>query len=191
MKIAILDFESRFTEDVENAFDKLNVEKHLFRHDVTVKEIEDYDALVFTGSKDTVYKQGRLPDKDMINCNKPILGICYGHQLVHYLLGGEVRRSKTPEHNIVEIEVEQDSKLFKSLPRIQKVEMHHDDEVVKLADGFRCIASESNCIYGASENVDKKIYTVQFHPEAEGNDYGLEIFNNFVEIVKENNSIKI
>ena len=185
MKIAIIDFVSMFSDDVGEAFKKLDIEHHYFKHDVDVKEIMDYDALVFTGSLDTVYDGGRLPNIELLECNKPIFGICYGHQLVHYLLGGEVRRSKTPEHEVVDIEVEE-SRLFKSLPRTQKVEMHHNDEVVKLADGFRCIASENTCLIGASENVDRKIYTVQFHPEAKGNDFGLEIFANFIEIVRDN-----
>ena len=183
MKIAVIDFESRFTKNILDKLDSINVDHYLFRHDVNIKELENFDALIFTGSYDTVYDGGRLIDPAVFEINKPIFGICYGHQLVHYLLGGKVDRAKTAELEPVEINME-DSLLFKGLPRIQKVEMHHYDEVVELAPGFRCIASENNCRFGASENKEKKIYTVQFHPEADNNDYGKEIFENFIDIVK-------
>ena len=182
-RIAIIDFKSSFSKDVGNMFEKLNVEHRFFDHDAKLKDIKDYDGLVFTGSSDTVYEGGKLPEMEVFECGKPILGICYGHQLIHYLLSGEVRRSDTPEKGIVEIETK-DSLLFKDLPAIQKVEMHHDDEVVKMAPGFICTASEKDCLISASENVEKKMYSVQFHPEAEGNDYGKEIFSNFVRIVE-------
>ena len=184
MKIAVLDFESRFTKDILDNLDKINVEHYLFRHDIKAHDIEEYDAIIFTGSYDTVYEGGRLPDPSIMESNKPILGICYGHQLVHYLLGGEVRRALHPQHEIIEVDV-YESKLFDNFPSKMKVEMHHDDEVVKMAEGFRCTATNENCKYCASENIDRKIYTVQFHPEAKGNDLGVEVFENFIKILKE------
>ena len=183
MKIAVIDFESRYTKDVLDNLTQLNVEHCLFKYDVEAQDVEEYDAFIFTGSYDTVYAGGRLPHPSIMKCNKPILGICYGHQIMHYLLGGQVRKSNTPEHDFVDVNVE-DSLLFKNLPKTQKVKMAHNDEVSELAPGFKCIASEDNCRYAASENVEKKIYTVQFHPEAKGNDYGKEIFMNFLDIVK-------
>lgn len=187
MKIAVIDFISKYSDKVDEAFEKLGVEHRFFVHDVKPEEIQDYDGIVFTGSPDTVYDGGKMPDPGILECHKPIFGICYGHQLVHYLLGGEVKRSLTPEKGSIEIQTES-SELFKDLPRIQKVLMNHNDEVTRMADGFRCIATEDDCLIAASENVERKIYTVQFHPEAEGNDHGLEIFSNFVRIVENENN---
>lgn len=184
VKIAIVDFVSKYSDQVGKAFEDLGVEYRFFAYDVKIQDVEEYDGLVFTGSPDTVYEGGKLPDPSLLECGKPIFGICYGHQLFHHLLGGEVKRSKTPEEAIVTIEV-RDCELFRGLPRIQKVVMNHNDEVVTMADGFTCTASEDNCLIAASEDPERKMYSVQFHPEAEGNDCGIEIFRNFVRILED------
>ena len=185
MKIAVIDFESRFTKDILDKLEQIGVDHYLFRYDVKAEDIKDYDALIFTGSYDTVYDGGRLPDPSIMESNKPILGICYGHQLVHYLLGGQVKRALHPEIEVVEIEILK-SELFDNFPSKTKVVMHHYDEVTKMAEGFKCIATGKNCKYCASENIERKIYTVQFHPEAKGNDLGIEVFENFITILKKN-----
>ena len=182
MKIAVIDFVSSLSDHVFDMLNRIGMDYVVFDHTVTLKDLEGFDALIFTGSHDTVYDGGRQIDPAVLELGLPILGICYGHQLVHYLLGGEVRQSPTPEYDPVLLRVT-DSPLFKGLPREQMVAMHHGDEVVKMAEGFEKIGETDGCFYAASQNLEKKIFTLQFHPEAEGNDYGREIFENYFDLI--------
>ena len=183
MKIAVIDFKSVLSNDVFNTLKDINVCFDIFDNDLDISLLKDYDGIIFTGSHDHVYETGsRSININIFELNKPILGVCYGHQLVHHLLGGEVRKANQAEIGSILIETK-DSKLFKDLPTSHHVYMYHYDEVVKLAPNFKCIAKTDLCEYAASENVDKKIYTIQFHPEAKENDFGKEVYMNFIDIV--------
>ena len=183
MKIAIIDFRSLFTNRIGEALERVGAEYAYFPHDTKSDALEEYDGMIFTGSYDTVFEGGKQADGSLFTCGKPILGICYGHQLVHYMLKGEVVRSKTPEDEPVRIDTKE-SPLFEGLPASHIVSMHHNDEVVRLAEGFEKIAESERCFYAASQNIEKKIYTVQFHPEDKGNEYGDEIFRNYLRIIE-------
>lgn len=186
MKIAVIDFVSKLSNDVFETLKRINVEFDVFDCDVNIDELRNYNGIIFTGSHDHVYEKGsRSIDIKLFDLNIPIFGVCYGHQLIHHLLGGEVKKAKEDEIGTVLIHTEK-SRLFKDLPETQNVYMYHSDEVNKLAPGFINLAYSEKCKYAASENKDKKIYTVQFHPEAKGNDYGDEIYINFIDIVKKN-----
>ena len=179
--IAIIDFVSDFSRLVEQAVIKVGGTYTTFSNTVEMDELKKYDGIIFTGSSDTVYDGGKKIDKKVFELNKPILGICYGHQLVHYLLGGEVRRSLTPEHGNFLFHGKE-SKLFKGLKDTHQVHMSHNDEVVKMAPGFENIGYSRTCAIAATQNEEKKIYTLQFHPESYGNECGIEIYRNFLEI---------
>ncbi|MBQ6479236.1 MAG: gamma-glutamyl-gamma-aminobutyrate hydrolase family protein [Erysipelotrichaceae bacterium] len=183
MKIAIIDFRSTFTNKIGEALERVGAEYSYFPYNTPAEEIVGCDGIIFTGSYDTVYDGGKLAERSVLECGLPILGICYGHQLVHYMLGGKVTRAKTPEHEPVRIDTVS-SPLFEGLPASHIVSMHHNDEVVTLAEGFKKIAESENCFYAASQNIEKKIYTVQFHPEDVGNEYGDEIFRNYLRIIE-------
>ena len=185
MRIGIIDLKSILSDKVFLAVEKTGADYQIFEHDVKKEDLKDIDGLVLTGSHDTVFDGGRLIDKEILLMGKPVLGVCYGHQLVQYLLGGKVVRSKTPEIKKSVMVRTTSSKLFKDLPKEHKVFMYHSDEVIKMATGFEKIAETDDCFYAGSQNEDLKIYTVQFHPEAEGNDYGDEIYRNFIDIVRE------
>jgi len=184
VKIGIIDFVSTFSKHVEEAVTKAGAQYDVFEHDADIETLKNYDGFIFTGSPDTVYECGKQADPRIFDLNKPILGICYGHQLIHYMLGGEVRRSNTPEQGNFYFTESRPSALFKDLPKIQQVHMSHFDEVTKMAEGFENLGSTRRCMIGATQNVKRKLYTVQFHPEAQGNDYGIEIYKNFMEIVE-------
>ena len=191
MKIAIIDLESRLSDSVFAAVERTGVDYDVFQYDVKPDELHDYDGIVLTGSHDTVFDGGRLIDRKILEMSKPVLGICYGHQLVHYLYGGEVVRSETPEVDVSVLFKQEKSELFKGLPDTHMVYMYHYDEVVRMAEGFVKMGETDNSFYAASQNTDKKIYTIQFHPEADGNDFGDEIYKNFIDIVckDKNNTI--
>ncbi|MBR3250888.1 MAG: gamma-glutamyl-gamma-aminobutyrate hydrolase family protein [Erysipelotrichaceae bacterium] len=184
VKIGIIDFVSTFSKNVEETLTKVGAQFDVFKNDADIEVLKDYDGFIFTGSPDTVYEGGKQADPRIFELNKPILGICYGHQLIHYMLGGEVKRSDTPEHGNFIFKESRPSALFKDLPKNHQVHMSHYDEVTKMAEGFENLGSTRTCQIGATQNVKRKLYTVQFHPEAQGNDCGIDIYRNFMEIVE-------
>lgn len=184
IKIGIIDFVSPYSKYVFEIVDKIEVQYDILEANVDIDKLNDYDGFIFTGSTDTVYDGGKKIDTKIFELNKPILGICYGHQLIHHLLKGEVRRSLTPEHGNYYFREEKDSPLFKGLPKIHQVHMSHNDEVTRMAEGFENLGATRTCRIAATQNKEKKLYTLQFHPETFGNDYGLQIYKNFMEIVE-------
>lgn len=184
MKIAIIDFKSLFSEDVYNAVRNTGVDYSIFDCNVTVEDLKDYDGMVFTGSPKAVYEDGDHISMDVLNMGLPILGICYGHQLVHYMFGGEVRKADKSEHGKIMLRQTRESELFYNMPETHGVRMSHNDEVVRLASGFEKICETDDCVYAGSQNTEKHIYTLQYHPEAKENDYGQEIYDNFIRIAR-------
>ena len=184
MKIAIIDFKSSLTEKVCESVERTGTDYVLFDHDVPASKLKDFDGIILTGSPDTSWDGGRRPDIKVYDLGKPILGICYGHQITNLLLGGKTALSPTPEHESVVCRMK-DSPLFEGLPLVQKVRMSHNDEVIKMAPGFEKSAETDRCFIAGCQDRDRKIFTIQFHPEAEGNDYGDEIYMNFMKIVRE------
>ena len=140
----------------------------------------DVKGIVFSGGPNSVY------DPDAPKCDPaiytsgiPILGICYGMQMTHHMLGGSVKSAEKREYGRAEIEC-RSSVLFDRLPMQQVVWMSHGDQVASLAPGFKTIASSATCLNAASADESRHIYTLQFHPEVRNSQYGLEILRNFV-----------
>src|SRR5205823_14969327 len=109
----------------------------------------------------------------------PVLGICYGLQFMAHALGGKVRAAKHREYGHAQVEIIEDSELFCGLPRSLEVWMSHGDEALELPSGFKLIAKSSSAVAGI-ENAEKKLYSVQFHPEVRHTKLGTEILRNFV-----------
>lgn len=186
-KLLLIDFESRFTNDIKNILEKLNIEYQAVKHDYDFSKMdEDVKGIILTGSHDAVYNGGRRCDGRFLRAGIPVLGICYGHQFANDEFKGEVVLSKTPENDKQAIvTIDADNPLFAGMNKIQKVSMFHSDEVVKLGEGFVCLAHDEDCRYAASYNEQYQIYTVQYHPECNKYaDYSEEYFSNFAKICK-------
>ena len=183
-KIIVLDFGSQYNELIARRIREFGVYSELLPGDTSlekIKELEDIKGIIFSGGPNSVYDiNAPKCDETILDSNIPILGICYGMQLIHYMLNGEVKASDTREYGRAEINTYETSRLFNDLPTKQIVWMSHGDKVSKLADGFIKLASSDTCEYAASGNIDKKIYTLQFHPEVRNSEYGLDILRNFV-----------
>jgi len=162
------------------------------------------NGIILSGGPASVYgKNSPTVDKKIFDLNIPILGICYGQQLLVHLLGGRVTAGKIKEYGPAFVSTklkersrtssrygEAKSALFVNTPDNFNVWMSHGDEVVKLPAGFRYIASTEN-IKGASIGDEKRnIYGVQFHPEVQHTNYGIEILKNFLNICQENPEIR-
>ncbi|MBR4162938.1 MAG: glutamine-hydrolyzing GMP synthase [Solobacterium sp.] len=191
-KIIVLDFGSQYNQLIARRIREFGVYSELLPGDTTLKEIlamQDVKGIIFSGGPNSVYDEDAPKcDPEIFNSGLPILGICYGMQMTHFMNDGTVSASDKKEYGRAEIEI-QTSPLFLGLPKKQIVWMSHGDQVSKLAPGFEAIAKSDTCPFAASQNREKKIYTVQFHPEVRNSEHGLEMLKNFVfEICKAQNN---
>ena len=182
-KIIVLDFGSQYNQLIARRIREFGVYSELHSGDMKLSDITamgDVKGIVFSGGPNSVY------DPDAPKCDPaiytsgiPILGICYGMQMTHHMLGGSVKSAEKREYGRAEIEC-RSSVLFDRLPMRQVVWMSHGDQVASLAPGFKTIASSATCLNAASADESRHIYTLQFHPEVRNSQYGLEILRNFV-----------
>ena len=182
-KIIVLDFGSQYNQLIARRIREFGVYSELHPGDIKISDITamgDVKGIVFSGGPNSVYDPNAPKcDPDIYKAGIPILGICYGMQMIHHMLGGSVKSAEKREYGRAEIEC-QSSVLFDRLPMQQIVWMSHGDQVASLAEGFKTIASSSTCLNAASADEARKIYTLQFHPEVRNSEHGLEILRNFV-----------
>lgn len=190
-KIIVLDFGSQYNQLIARRIREFGVYSELHPHTLSLDEInafQDVKGIIFSGGPNSVYAEDAFKcDPAIFTSGIPILGICYGMQMTHYMNGGHVKPCVNKEYGKTEIEIKSDSLLFKGLPKKQVVWMSHGDQVDTLANGFHVDASSGTCPYASTSNTDKQIYTLQFHPEVRNSEYGNDILKNFVfEICKAN-----
>ncbi len=182
-KIIVLDFGSQYNQLIARRIREFGVYSELHPGDTKLDDIlamGDVKGIIFSGGPNSVYEESSPKcDPAVLTSGLPILGICYGMQMTHYMLGGQVRASAKKEYGRAEITV-QNSVLFDGLPEKQVVWMSHGDQVAVPAEGFRGIASSDTCPFAASADEERKIYTLQFHPEVRNSEYGLDMLRNFV-----------
>ncbi|RRC92658.1 glutamine-hydrolyzing GMP synthase [Erysipelotrichaceae bacterium OH741_COT-311] len=183
-KIIVLDFGSQYNQLIARRIRDFGVYSELHPNTITLEEIlsmKDVKGIIFSGGPNSVYEEHSPKcDPKIYTAGIPILGICYGMQMTHFEHGGKVQACHKKEYGYTEIEVESDSLLFKGLPKKHVVWMSHGDQVSQLADGYVADAKSSTCQFASSHNPEKKIYTVQFHPEVRHSEFGLELLKNFV-----------
>jgi len=183
-KIIVLDFGSQYNQLIARRIREFGVYSELHPGDMKLADIlamGDVRGIIFSGGPNSVYDAGAPKcDPAIFTSGLPILGICYGMQMTHYMLGGQVKASAKKEYGRAEIKVTSDSPLFEGLPREQVVWMSHGDQVSALASGFHGIASSDTCPFAASADDERRIYTLQFHPEVRNTEHGLEMLRNFV-----------
>ncbi len=182
-KIIVLDFGSQYNQLIARRIREFGVYSELHSGDMKLSDITamgDVKGIVFSGGPNSVYDPNAPKcDPAIYTSGIPILGICYGMQMTHHMLGGSVKSAEKREYGRAEIEC-QNSVLFDRLPMQQVVWMSHGDQVASLAPGFKTIASSATCLNAASADESRHIYTLQFHPEVRNSQYGLEILRNFV-----------
>ena len=191
-KIIVLDFGSQYNQLIARRIREFGVYSELHPHTMTLEEIlalKDVRGIIFSGGPNSVYDEEAFKcDPAIFESGIPILGICYGMQMTHFMNGGSVKACEAKEYGRTEITVKTDSPIFKGLPEKQIVWMSHGDQVDTLADGFVKDAYSDTCTFAATSNIEKNIYTLQFHPEVRHSEYGNEILKNFVfEVCKAKN----
>lgn len=182
-KITILDFGGQYAHLIGTRLRKLGTFSEIKDTDTPSSELKNSNGIILSGGPQSVYDQNSpTVDPKIFELGIPILGICYGHQLMSHLLGGKVEAGKVKEYGLAKIKKNQDSPLFTNIDFPTVVWMSHGDEVVKYADGFELIASSQDCEHAAIANETKKFYGVQFHPEVTHSSQGMRMLSNFLEI---------
>ena len=183
-KIYVLDFGSQYNQLIARRIREFGVYSELLPNYTPLEKIlssKDVKGIVLSGGPNSVYDPASLKlDPKILESGIPVLGICYGMQLIHHMLGGKVESADSREYGRADITVHDDCSLFEGTPHAQTVWMSHGDQVTKLADGFTCLASSDTCANAASYDPMRRIYTVQFHPEVRHSVYGNDILKNFV-----------
>ena len=188
-KILIIDFGSQFTQLIARRIRELGVFSEIVSHKkISVKDInKTVKGIILSGGPLNVYQINQYSfDKKILNLEIPILGICFGHQVLSKLNGGRVKQSKHREFGLANIYKKNDSLLTNNFfikQKFKKVWMSHADQVSKLPKNFKVIASSSNSKFAIVENKIKNFYGVQFHPEVTHTDNGKKIISNFIFLI--------
>jgi len=181
-QILILDFGSQYTQLIARRLRNLKIYCEILPYSIPFSEIEkrNVKGIIFSGGPQSVYSSNAYKLNFPINKIKvPILGICYGMQLISREYGGEIRKAKTREYGLTKIKIIGKSFLFENIPQKINVWMSHSDEVKKVPGTFLVKAITENGLIAAMENKSKNIYALQFHPEVYHSEYGIKILKNF------------
>ncbi|MBC1493378.1 glutamine-hydrolyzing GMP synthase [Listeria booriae] len=181
-KIIVLDFGSQYNQLITRRIREFGVYSELHPHTITVEEMKALKptGIIFSGGPNSVYDEGAFRcDEDLFEMGIPILGICYGMQLMTNHFAGKVEPAKDREYGKASINVEKPSRLFAGLPTDQIVWMSHGDLVVAEPEGFEVTATSTSCPIAAITNENRKMYGVQFHPEVRHSVHGNELLKNF------------
>ncbi len=181
--IVILDFGSQYNQLIARRVREMGVYAEVvpFHEDIDKILERKPKGIILSGGPASVYAKGAPTlNKRIFDANIPILGLCYGMQLITHLHGGEVERADKQEFGKASLKLDKkDSLIFKNIPNDTIVWMSHADHVNKMAEGFEIIAHTDSSI-AAIENRDKKIYAFQYHPEVTHSEHGFEMLKNFV-----------
>ncbi len=188
-KVVIIDFGSQFTQLIARRIRELGVFSEIVSHKkIKTSGInQSVRGIILSGGPLNVYQINKYSfDKKILELNIPILGICFGHQILSKLNGGRVKQSKHREFGLANIFKKRDSLLTKNFYGVKKTKevwMSHADQVSKLPKNFQVIASSTNSKYAIVENKLKKYYGVQFHPEVTHTENGKKLISNFVFLI--------
>jgi len=166
----------------------LDVDTKIVPNDTPFDDLKEVDALVLSGGAPRVaLDAGRLGRNGeyLDRADFPILGICAGLHLMCIHFGGEVGQARVPEFGSTRLYVDEEDELFAGLPHEFTVWESHNDEVVKVPEGFSVLAHSDSCAVQAVKMRSRPIYGIQFHPEVENTEYGYDIFRNFLKVVEE------
>ncbi|HEC81578.1 MAG TPA: GMP synthase subunit A [Thermoplasmatales archaeon] len=188
LKIYVIDNGGQWTHREWRVLKYLGVQTHI------VPNTTPYDTLIEKNVDGIILSGGapRIGLKDSLGrCNEylekadfPILGICAGHQFIARFFGGKVEPAVVPEFGRVELIIDKEHELFSEVPKRSVVWSSHNDEITLVPKDFNVLAHSNACEVQAMAHKNKSIFGLQFHPEVEHTEYGVQIFRNFVEICK-------
>lgn len=184
-KILVLDFGGQYNQLIARRVRENSVYAEVKPYTVSLDDIkkENYNGIIFTGGPNSVYDPSSPHyDKAILDMGVPVLGICYGAQLIAYMRGGKIASAENiSEYGMVELDIKKsESRLFKGIDKKSVCWMSHTDYIEVLPDGFELTGVTESCPCASMENSEKNIYAVQFHPEVTHTDFGKEMLHNFL-----------
>ncbi len=185
-KVLILNFGGQYDQLIARRVREHHVYCEVHPYSMSLSAIKAYDpsGIIFTGGPQSVYKEGSYhPAEGVFDLGVPILGICYGCQLIAYHLGGEVVPAETDtarEYGMTDVQFDPDCALFRGLSERSVVWMSHGDYLRKMPAGFKAVCRSENCPTAGIADEERKIYGVQFHPEVSHTVHGREMLRSFL-----------
>ncbi len=181
--VIVLDFGGQYNQLIARRVRECNVYCEVKPYTMSLEEIKKVNpkGIIFTGGPNSVYDEASPHyDKAIFELGIPILGICYGSQLMAWTLGGTVETAPTSEYGHTEVEVDTDDVLFEGVSKTTVCWMSHTDYIAKAPEGFRVTAHTPVCPVAAMACPEKKLYATQFHPEVMHTAEGMKMLSNFV-----------
>ena len=181
--ILILDFGGQYNQLIARRVRECNVYSEVVPYDISIEKIKQKNpkGIIFTGGPASVYEEDSPRcAEEIFDLGIPILGICYGMQLMAYTLGGKVSRADKREYGTTEVSIDNSSPLLQGFKETNGFLMSHTVYVENVPDGFKKIGSTSSCPNAAMENPEKKLYGIQFHPEVNHSINGIQVIKNFL-----------
>ncbi|HJG37215.1 MAG TPA: glutamine-hydrolyzing GMP synthase [Enorma phocaeensis] len=182
-KVLVFDFGAQYGQLIARRVRDLHVYSEIVPCDITADEVRALKpaALILSGGPASVYAEDAPSiDPAIFEIGLPVLGFCYGHQIMAVTLGGEVAHSEVGEYGPATIERERESALFNATPLEQTVWMSHRDAVDRVPEGFTVTSRTEVCPVASMECPERKLYSTQFHPEVRHTEYGQQILSNFL-----------
>ncbi len=181
--IAIMDFGGQYTHLIANRIRRLGVYSEIVDNNVRADGCRQYKGIILSGSPHSVLDADRPAfDAGILSLPIPVLGLCYGHQIMAMSLGGRVSRGIRREYGTAHMRVLKQNGLFKGLDDSEQIWMSHGDAVEVLPEGFQTLASTETCAITAMGNTASKKYGLQFHPEVTDTPHGMTILDNFLQL---------
>ena len=182
-KIIVLDYGSQYNQLITRRIREFGVFSELLSHRITADEVKAINpkGIILSGGPNSVYEEGAFGiDEEILNLGIPVLGICYGMQLLTDKLGGKVEPAQNKEYGKAELNVTHaQADLFAATPKEQIVWMSHGDLVTQAPTDFEVVATSADCPIASIQNQAKKMYGVQFHPEVQHSEYGNDLLKHF------------
>ena len=179
-KLAILDCGGQYTKVIDRRVRELGVKSDILPISAKADELKEYQSIILSGGPNNISDKQRLSfDEKIFELGVPILGICYGMQLMSDHFGGVIDSNIVKEYGQNEIWIDNTMPIFEGLEENQKVLMSHGDTVKSIPNGFSVIGKSGDAI-AAIGNVEKRMYGVQFHPEVDLTEEGMKMFENFI-----------
>ena len=181
--VIVLDFGGQYNQLIARRVRECNVYCEVHPYTLSLEKIKEMNpkGIIFTGGPNSVYDEASPRyERAILELGIPVLGICYGSQLMAYLLDGEVATAPVSEYGKTEVAVDASSKLFDGVAESTICWMSHTDYIAKAPEGFKITATTPVCPVAAMENEEAKLYAVQFHPEVLHTQEGSKMLHNFL-----------
>jgi len=185
--ILVLDFGGQYCHLIGRRIREHGVYSEIVPHDITPDEIETLNekfnvkGLILSGGPSSVYEPNApRPDPRILEVKLPILGLCYGHQLIAQITGGKVEPAACKEYGIAHVAIDKSVGVLKGLGKTEKVWMSHGDTVFAVPSGFEVLAHTESCPVAAFKHKEKPIYGLQWHPEVIHTENGMQMLRNFI-----------